>query len=331
MPVYELDLEARKGFYGCSDLGAIHGVDPNRDMLDLYLRSVEGVVYPPTKRMMYGKHLEEGILHIANEETGKNFRPSFNKTYRHPEFPKYHLVGTPDGLLEDENDGGLDCKLLSYDQRHQYGPTADDIPPRVEMQVRGYMAVMQRPRWYVAVWCGDRLLIYAVERDLEFETFILEHAESEWRRYIEARVRPPISGSKGSSAWLQQAYPKHKRPDLRPATDEEIEQLRRYGRLKAEQRVLAKERALLENQIKDAIKDREGLVWDGGRFTWRRAKDTTWVDWESMAIGLRTHYIKDEDARLKLTEEYTHTKAGSRRIWFASDEFAETEEAADAA
>jgi hypothetical protein len=50
-----------------------------------------------------------------------------------------------------------------------------------------------------------------------------------------------------------------------------------------------------------------------------------------MAIGLRTFYIKDEEARLKITEDYTHTKAGSRRIYFKSDDFVEAEEAADAA
>jgi predicted phage-related endonuclease len=331
--LHELDLEARKDCFGASELGAFHGVDPYYTLLDKYLRDVEGVVNPPTKQMVYGKLFEEAIFNVACLETGKQFRPSFNKTYRHPEWPKYRLVATPDGLWpeNDPDEGGVECKSLNPHQWLQYGPTVDDIPPRVELQVRGNMAVLQRPRWTVAVWCGDRLLLYTIERDLEFEAFILEHAEREFRRYFDARVRPPIDGSRNASAWLQRKWPTHKRPDLRLATDDEIEQLRRYGRLRAEQKVLAKERATLENVIKDAIKDREGLVWEGGKFTWRRTKDSTWVDWESMAIGLRTYYIKDEEARLKLTEEYTHIKPGSRRIYFASEEFTETEEAADAA
>jgi predicted phage-related endonuclease len=329
---YELELTGRDEVYGASELPVMHGVDPyGRDLHSMFVHKIDHVVEPPTKRMMYGKYFEDAIRLVACAETGKNFLPSFNKTYRHPEFPKYHLVATPDALNEDESDGGLECKLLSNHQRHHCGPTADDIPPHFELQIRGTMAVMQRPRWYLAVWCGDRPLIYTIERDLEFEAFILDRAEREWKRYFEAKVRPPIGGSKISAAWLQQKWPTHKRPDIRPATDAEIELLTEYGNLRVEQKRLKEARAKLENQLKEAIQDREGLEWTGGRFTWRRTKDSTWVDWESMAIGLRTFHIKDEEARAKLTEEYTHIKAGVRRIWFSSDQFSETEEAADAA
>lgn len=328
---YELDLTGREGVYGASELGALHGVDPSRDLHAMYLQKIEGVLWPPTKRMNYGKFFEEAIFHAFVAESGKQFQPSFNKTFRHPEFPKYHLVATPDGLPEDDQEGGVDCKLVAFDQRHQYGATNDEIPPRVELQVRGCMAVLNRPRWYVAVWCGDRLYIYLVERDLEFEHFILERAEREWKRYFEAKVAPPIGGSQLTADWLQRQWPSHRRPDIRPATGEEIDLLTQYGRLRIEQKALAADRARFENQLKDAIRDREGLLWEHGRFTWRRTKDSTWVDWKSMAIALRTFYIKDEDARERLTQDYTHIEAGRRRIYFKSDQFIETEEAADAA
>ena len=330
---HELELKGRESVYGCSELGAMHGVDPNQDLDMMYKRKVLGVVAPPTKQMLYGKIFEEAIFNVACLESGKNFRPSFNQTYRHPEFPKYHLVATPDGLPPegDENDGGLECKRLSVWQRGQYGPTPLDIPPRVELQVRGCMAVLQKPRWYIAVWCGDQLLFLTLERDLEFEGYILDGAEEVWRRHFEARVPPPIGGSRMTAEWLQRRWPTHRRPDIRIATNAEVELLTRYGQLRAEQKRLAKERDKFENQLKDAIKDREGLEWPSGRFTWRRTKDSTWVDWESMAIGLRTFYVKDEDARTKLTESYTHVKAGSRRIYFKSDEFTEPEEADNAA
>jgi predicted phage-related endonuclease len=324
----ELDLEIRKGRYGASELGALHGVDPNYTLLDKYLRDVEGIVFPPTKQMLYGKIFEPAIFEVACLETGLKFRPSFNRTFLHPEFPKYRLVATPDGMPPEghEEEGGLECKDLNPYQIAQYGPTNDDLPPRVELQVRGCMAVLRINRWRVAVWCGDRLLLYDIERDLEFEAFILEHAEGEYRRYFDAKVRPPIDGSKHCSAYLQRKWPTHKTPDVRPATNEEIEQLRHYGRLRAEMKALIKERALMENQFKDAIKDREGLIWEGGKFTWRRTKDSKWVDWQSMAIALRTNFIKNEDERAKLTEDYTHVEPGSRRIYFKSKEFVEIEE-----
>lgn len=328
MQANELDLDARKGLYGCSELGVLHGVDPDSDLHVAYAERFDGLVRPKTRRMMYGKLHEEATLQAFVMETGIKMQPLFNKSYRHPD-PRYHLIATPDGLPEDPREGGVDCKLAGWDQRHQWGPPDDAvplIPPRVELQVRGYMEVFARPRWYIAVWCGgDQLLIYRIERDQEFGRFILDKAEQVWQRYFEARERPPIGGNRRSAAWLQQAYPHHRRPDLRPATDAEVVMLTRYAEVRAQQRPLAKERLLLENRLRDAVKDREGLEWPHGRFTWRRTKDSTQINWEAMAIGLRTCYIKDpdpdkqEEARRTLTEIYTQPKPGVRRIRFTCD------------
>src|SRR5215510_9943116 len=123
--IYELDLEGRKDFYGASDLGAFFGVDPFKDLHDAYLIRYEGLVQPPTKRMVYGKYFEDPIRQIACEESGINFLPMFNKTVRHPEFPKYHLAGSPDAMPEDPNEGGLEIKLLGVEQQHRIGATAD--------------------------------------------------------------------------------------------------------------------------------------------------------------------------------------------------------------
>jgi hypothetical protein len=329
-PPYPLDLTGRDDYYHCSELGSFHGVGYD-DLSALYAEKIDHVLRPVTKAMMHGKFLEDGIRLIACMETGINFNPSFNKTLTHPEYPKYSLRGTPDALADDPNDGGLEIKKLNWFQRNQFDELTGEMPPQWELQARGCMSLTRRPRWHVAVWSGDRLYTIMIERDLEFEEFILDGAERLWRRYFVERVPPPVGGSKITAEWLQKKWPSHKRPDIRPATDEEIELLTAYGKVRAQQDVLKKERALMENQLKEAIKDREGLSWPGGRFTWRRAKDSTWVDWESMAVGLRTHFIKDEDARKKITDDHTHTKPGSRRINFKSDQFAESEEAADAA
>lgn len=330
--MYELDLEARKGKYGCSMLGVFFNVDPHRDLCEAYLEIVEGVVRPPQAWMLDGKDFEDGIRRVACRHTGINYVPLFNKTIDHPEFPKYHLCGTPDAMAEDaDREGGLECKLSLGFERHQFGPTADDIPAHYQLQARGYMAVTQKPRWRIAVWWNGRLLVYVLERDLEFEDFILNHAEKQFRRYFEAHERPPIGAGKISAEWLQRTYPTHKHPDLRPATEAEIEILRRYGKLRARQKAIEKERALLESQLKDAIKDKEGLEWPTGRFTWRKTKDSKWIDWQSMAIALRTFYVKNEDARERITGDYTHIKPGLRRIWLTSDEFDVVEEASNAA
>jgi hypothetical protein len=180
-------------------------------------------------------------------------------------------------------------------------------------------------------------LIYVIEADPEFDQFIVDTAEEKWRRYFERRERPPIGGNKISTEWLKRAYPLHKQPDMRPATDAEIALLTRYGQVRAQRKVLTKEIDELENKLRDAVKDREGLEWPHGSFVWRKTKDGTEIDWHAMAIALRTYYIKDpdprkqEEARQKVTDEHTRPKLGHRYIRFTWDGAIEDEEAADAA
>jgi predicted phage-related endonuclease len=324
-----LDHELRRTGFTSTEIPALLGCDETRDAHSVVAVKAFGQVDVAQDYYLKGKYFEGGLIEWYGDKTGKRVEALFDKTFRHPKYP--HVLATPDALVVDES-RGVDAKVASFAQRHQWGATADDTPDRVQIQIAILMEVLNRNYYDIALYCADQFRIIEFARDREFGEFLCVQAERMWDQYVERREWPPIGGSKISAAWLQKAYPSHKRPDLRVATDAEIEQLRRYGRLKADQKLLAKERVKLENWLKDAIKDREGLVWDGGRFTWRRTKNAHWQDWESMALALLTHYVKDEEARKKLLEEYTRTQAGSRRVWFSSDEsFVDEEEVTDAA
>lgn len=313
----DLDLTVRRNGFGCSELGAVFGVDDDRDLHALYVEKICGVTRAPTESMRWGSRFERPIAEVYEEVMGIPLELLFTKTFRHPQYP--HLFGTPDALWRDGR-GGMDAKRLNYHQRHRYGPTEEDIPDRVILQMQGLMEILGRQYWDVGVLCDDHFWTYRLERDRDFGAFIGETVEKIWKQYFEGDERPPISGSPISREWLKQKYPTHKWPDIREATDAEIVLLREFGQVRAQQKLLKKRRFELENKILDALKGREGLKWPTGQFRWRRTKDSTWVDWESMAIALRTFYVKDEDARIKLTEDYTHTEPGVRRIWFSSTE-----------
>jgi predicted phage-related endonuclease len=324
----ELDPMRLRGLTS-TDMGAIFGVDPDRDLDSVHAVKKRGVVLPPIPwRWELGQYLETAVMDIFEAKTGHKVEKLFDKTFQHPKYP--HIMATPDALLLDEN-SGADAKVCSWDQRHKYGESADEIPDRVALQVVTCMEVMQRDSWYIALLSGDQFRAIRINRDPEFGEWLMTEATRIWRKYFEGDERPPVGGSRITSMWLQQAYPKHKRPDIRVATDEEVEMLTQYGNLRMEQKALMKARATMENQLKDAIKDREGLEWPGGKFTWRKAKDSQEIDWQSMAIALRTHYIQDEEARAKLTADYTRLKPGVRRIYFKSDQFVESEETENAA
>lgn len=338
-----LDLELRRSGFTSTEMAAVFGVDPERDLHAVWARKKGGLIpEPPTWRMRKGHYLEPGIIamyadYIAERPVHGEVVPLFDVTYRHPKYP--HVLATPDALVG--KDGGVDAKTAGWDQRHQWGGTADDIPDRVQLQMVTCMEVMERDYWDIALLNGDEFRVITMERDREFGLYIMAEAERIWQDYFEGQEPPPIGRSQDSERWLKQTYPKHKRPDLRVATDEEIEQLRRYGRLKHQQKELKKDREGLENWLRNAIQDREGLVWDGGRFTWRLTKDSHEMDWESLALTLETRHMRlpdnsarDEAEIQKLREEYIRIKPGYRRIWFSSDEdFAQddSEEVSDAA
>jgi hypothetical protein len=84
--------------------------------------------------------------------------------------------------------------------------------------------------------------------------------------------------------------------------------------LRVEQRKLKRECNALEIQIKDAIKDREGLSWEGNALTWRRTKDSESVNWEALATGLLQKFVTDELVRAELKIVHTNVKDGHRRI-----------------
>ena len=186
------------------------------------------------------------------------------------------------------------------------------------------MAGMDYDMWDVAALIGEGSpRVYTLDRDQEAERVMLARVEEWHRRYIIGDERPAIDGSEAASIWLQQAFPTHKRPDLRPATETEIALLDEYALLRQAEKSLEPRRDLLESQIKEAIGEREGITWEHGKFTWRRTKDSKYEDWEPLAIALLHNFVKDDKERARLLAEYERVKPGSRRIRFEHDEVSE--------
>jgi predicted phage-related endonuclease len=177
----------------------------------------------------------------------------------------------------------------------------------------------------VAALIGDGLPhVYEIRRDREAEESMLARVEEFWRRFILGDEVPPIGASAAAGQWLQHAYPRPK-ADLRPATDEELLLLGKYTAVRITERAAKEARTLLENQIKLAIGDREGLYWPDGKFTWRNTKDRLVTNWQAMAKGLAQRFLKDDEERATLTGIHTNPVRGTRRIYFKSRQFVDTD------
>lgn len=306
-----MDSAVRLRGIGGTDIAAILGVDSYRDAYSVWAEKTGRLERAPASpRMRLGKIFERGIVQYYEELTGRATE-FLDVTMRHPD--RDWMVYTPDAICVHEP-RGIDAKFISWDQRHQWGETAYDIPERVQMQCYWYMAAFGYPVWDVAALFGnDELQIYTVERDLEIEREMLAAAEDFWQRHILGGEEPVPGGSPETSRYIKERFPRH-RLELRDATAPEAELLDQYAAVRVEENIIWEKRAGLENRIKLAVGDGEGLAWPRGRFTWKNVKDSTKTDWEKLAGRLLLGYADDEQAALK--QEFSETKPGVRRIHF---------------
>jgi len=256
--------------------------------------------------------LEPAVLELYSILTQREVMQP-KTTYAHPTRP--FMVYSPDGLVKGEK-RGVDAKVTFWDQRKKWGWDADEIPIRVTMQCWWYMAAYDWDEWDVAALLGDGLpRIYTVKRDAQAEQVMLTVAETWWRKYLLGDEVPPMGNSPDASRWLQAAYPDHKRPDLREATPAEMRMIEDYVAARVVERELTQGKKTVANQLKQAIGDREGLEFPEGRFTWRKTKDSEYIDFQSLALTLMTRYVKEPEERTALYDLHTHVKKGARRIY----------------
>ena len=323
-----MEPEIRRLGIGGSDVGALFNVDPYRDAFSLWAEKKGGMQRAQNNdgniRQIVGKALEPGVLKLYEWKTGREVLPC-DVTQQHPVRP--WMVYTPDALVVGEK-RGVDAKVVFWDQRRKWGLTADDIPHHIQLQCWWYMACMDYDAWDVAALIGEgEPRIYSIDRDEDAEKVLVTRVGEWYARYIAGDEMPPIDGSGDASRWLQQTFPDHARPDIVQASVAEIAWLEEYAAVRGEQKVLSERRDLLENRIKQSVANHEGLVWERGKFTWRKTKDSSSIDWEGMAQQLLTAYVPDTAARLTLIEEHTRQKPGHRRIHFQHDLLAAAEAA----
>jgi putative phage-type endonuclease len=321
-----LDHEIRRRGIGGSEVAAILGLSRFRTPYVVWLDKMGLLApQPSSKRMLFGQFAEAAILKAYAHETHCELMTD-HKSARHPERP--WMVATADALVVGER-RGVDAKMIAWDQSPRWPPTAAEIPDEYVLQCWHYADFFGYDGWDLAVSvAGEFPRIYTVPLDREAQTVVAKRVEAWWRRHIVNGEEPPMDASPVIAAYLQQAHPTHKRPDLRNATDEEIAILREYEQVRIEQKAIEEERTVLENQLRKAVGDREGLTWFGGKFTWRKTRDRKITDWESMALGLLNQFVKDPQQRADLESFYTRTREGSRRILLQSDAFKEEKEEA---
>ncbi len=283
-----VDVEVRSQGVGGSEVAAIVGLDPRRDAFSVYAEKL-GLVEraEPSPRMRWGKRIERVIAEAYAEETRQTVAWC-DETRANPQRP--WQVMTPDAFVwrDGAHAGGVDAKNVAFDQAYLWGDAGTDaVPESIALQLQWYCSGEDLPWWdAAALFGGHDLRIYRVHRDPEIEAVLLEEADRFWRTHVLARVAPPIGSSATAAEYLRQRFPKNVEA-LRVATEHEASLIAELKVARSNFDIAEAAKKSIENQVKEAIGEADGLECALGKVTWKKDRDTMGTDWERIARFVR--------------------------------------------
>lgn len=298
-------LEVRKPGIGGSDAAAAVGLCPYKSQLELWLEKTgrDSTLEKPdstdtTQPVYWGTVLEPIVAGAYARKTGRKLR-RVHAVLQHPQHPfmlanlDREIIGAPGVQI-------LECKTAGeHGARHW----RDGVPDYVQLQVQHQLAVSGRQAADVAVLiCGQQLDIHRVERDDELIARLIT-LESRFWEYVTRDTPPPADGSESADRALRCLYPGNGSTvnwsDDRTMSTAFANLVELRAGIKAKENDAERLRQYLQQAMGDATE----AVFETGRVTFRRAKDSVGVDVER----LRTDYPQ-------LAERYSTIKPGSRRF-----------------
>lgn len=290
---------ARRELITSTDIPIILGLSPYKSEADLAAekRGEEQPIDLATeRRFRLGLALESVIRDEDQVEHGKKLR-RVSRFIRSGDIP---WAGTS---LDFERVGE---KVIVEAKTTRTTKADDGLPQDWEAQVRWQMGVAGYPAAHVAcLRSGSVLECFDIEHDERIFRDLVAVAEDFRRRLAEGG---PFSESKDS---VRRRYPQDD-GEVIEADAELAEAVRALIDVRARIKALEAD----DERIAVAIQTRMGpasmLRGDGFRVTWKRTKDVTRTDWQSLAAGfLRQMPDEERDALIGLHSE---TREGSRRF-----------------
>jgi len=182
---------------GGSDAAVVMDCSPWKTKKELYYEKIGAPVLLDDEDKWfifeYGHAIEDLVAKMFQKKTG--FEVIIDtRMYRHPKYPFMQanvdrVVCLPDGRIAI-----LECKTTNFFNKEAWytGP-----PRYYEMQCRHYMAVCNVDVVYIACLFGNTpadFVCHRIERDLDYESDIIEAEKDFWENYVLAGIEPDCSG-----------------------------------------------------------------------------------------------------------------------------------------
>jgi putative phage-type endonuclease len=291
-------LDLRRGCITGTDIASILGISLFGSPMSVYLDKM-GLSEPirESEVMRWGKDLEPVIALRWSSDNSRNIVQG--------KFIQDGIFGgTPDYIADDIV---LEVKTAGSMNAHHWGEAGtDQIPVNYVCQVQWYMMLLGLNLAHVAALIGGSdYRVYVIPRDDSALSVMQRVAEKFWKEHVETKIPPDIDGSAGSKDYLNIHYPRS-RGSIIDADQYAADLAKDLALTKAKIDVLYKDQLLLENKLKSAIGDHDGIQHSLFKASWKSAKSTMRTDWQSVA--------KELGASSDIVQKHTIETPGARRF-----------------
>lgn len=187
------DPAERRKYLGCSELGAVLGLDKWRTPLDVY-NDKHGLVpaFEGNQHTLRGQRLEHIAADLFAEMTGRKLR-RLSRDLIHPEYN--FIRGHIDRLVEGENIAAeiKVVSLASYRKLQREG-----LPESYVLQLQGYIGLGGYKSGIFIIFCPDQFDL--ISFDLAFDETIynaaIEAAAKFWNNHILTGISPEVDAER---------------------------------------------------------------------------------------------------------------------------------------
>jgi len=303
--------EYKKTGFGGSEIAAICGLSRWKKPHDVWADRVLGPQEATGHNIERGNRLEAALREWGADKIGRKVLPC-NTTYQGKD---PICFATPDGWLADPRDGIVEIKSPSRNTEDEWRDDDGEliIPDAYVCQMQWQMYAVRNTHQVsksvmFALLDGD-LFYKWLPYDEDLVRGLLDKANDFKARYIDIRKPPPPTADRSYGDVLARLFGRN-RGEMIDGSNEQYLMARDLAHAKQQEKDAKELITALQNELKLAIGDNDGLQWDGGKVTWRNNKDVVWTDYKGIAENLLGKMSSAE--RERWVSEYTKTKPGPR-------------------
>lgn len=301
-------LSVRKRGIGSSDAGTAVGLNPYQSPLELWMiktgRDADLPKVDPNDEsspLYWGTLLEPIVAAHYTRRTGNRVR-KINAVLQHPDPDKSWMLAN----IDREVMGAPDVQILECKTAGEFGARLwrDGVPDYVVCQVQHQLAVTGKAAADVCVLvCGQEIRVYRITRDEALIARLIALERQFWH-YVESDTPPPADGSASAETALRCLYPQDAGNTVNWTGDTAMSALfADLVNLRADIANREELEALLKQQIQQRMGEASTALFETGKVSWKRAKDSHGIDMEKLLAE-----------QPDLAQRYPLVKPGSRRF-----------------